>query len=344
MAAGEEGDGAPDARPPPPPPPAAALATSGDGASLAGMWSALLVALVAAFIAWLWYGGGDGAQEKAAAAEAEGSPQRDAPAAKEPLQSHYESVISATKANDVSSPHEAVGNQVDLPGEHSAPNSAASVAEQSCETEPQVKEPTTPLMNYKEYLRGEAFNYPTTASEPLQSQEAEMHGTGTSPETSTPNDKHEERCKEPLCRNSVDREEWEMVPEHSVWGDATRKSSVDDASSKDPEQAKRVAAVSPMPQTVHVVFRVHYITHSEAQLIAVTGDHECLGQWQHYVPLRCDKDGFWSDSVVLPVDTRVEWKFILVENGKVRRWEECGNRTLITEHEDRVAHKWWGYH
>lgn len=201
-------------------------------------------------------------------------------------------------------------------------------------------------MNYKEYLSSEAGSHPASASKPSQSQAAEMHGTGISSEPDVSSVRQEERCKEQLLHNSVDHEEWEMVPEHLSWREATRKRSSDDASSssKDLEQAKRVAAVSPMPQTVHVTFRVHYVTHAEAQLLAITGDHECLGQWHHYVPLRCDKDGFWSDSVALPVDTRLEWKFIVVENGKVRRWEECDNRILVTENEDRVAHEWWGYH
>ncbi|NXY43330.1 STBD1 protein, partial [Ceuthmochares aereus] len=109
-------------------------------------------------------------------------------------------------------------------------------------------------------------------------------------------------------------------------------------------RAKRVAAVPPMLQNVQVTFRVHYLTRGGAQGLGVTGDHECLGQWRSYVPLRAGKDGFWSEAVALPADTRLEWKFILVENGKVTRWEECGNRTLVTEHEDQTVHRWWGYH
>ncbi|XP_053111406.1 starch-binding domain-containing protein 1 [Hemicordylus capensis] len=350
MAQGEEGDGgaqAPAQPPPPPPLPAAPLGAggSGDTGPLAGLWPALLVALVAAFIAWLWYGSSDGKEEKAAAGASpprgEQTEERETllPAAKEPLQGNFECLVSEIKPMDVSSPQEPVANQLGPPGEHGAPD----VPRESPEAEPVVQQPTTPLMNYKEYLSSEAFCQPATASEPPQSQEADTCGVDTLGETAAPWVQHEERCKEQLQHSSVDHEEWEMVPEHSAWGDGVGKSSAEDAS-KDLEQAKRVAAVSPMPQTVHVTFRVHYITHSEAQLVAITGDHECLGQWHHYVPLRCDKEGFWSDSVVLPVDTRVEWKFIVVENGKVRRWEECDNRTLMTEHEDRVAHKWWGYH
>ncbi|NXU54363.1 STBD1 protein, partial [Turnix velox] len=151
----------------------------------------------------------------------------------------------------------------------------------------------------------------------------------------------------------TDHEEWEVVSEPLSWEEAGKNDSLEDCDGKGWEQgdcpdvdskAKRVVAVPPMLQNIHVTFRVHYITHSDTQIVAVTGDHECFGQWHSYVPLKCDKDGFWSESISLPVDTRVEWKFILVENGKVRRWEECGNRTLVTEHEDKIVHRWWGHH
>ncbi|KAJ1204960.1 hypothetical protein NDU88_000395 [Pleurodeles waltl] len=107
---------------------------------------------------------------------------------------------------------------------------------------------------------------------------------------------------------------------------------------------RKIAAVTPMLQNVSVKFRVHYITHSDSQLIAVTGNHESLGEWDVFVPLKPDKDGFWSDSVLLPVDSSVEWKFVMVENGKIKRWEECNNRSLKTGHDDAEAHQWWGYH
>ncbi|NXE22745.1 STBD1 protein, partial [Ardeotis kori] len=166
-------------------------------------------------------------------------------------------------------------------------------------------------------------------------------------------ERSEEQPAQPAESRDLDHEEWEVVSEQLAWGEAGKNGSAEDSDSKEWEQgdcpdadlkAKRVAAVPPMLQNIHVTFRVHYFTHSDAQLIGVTGDHECLGQWHSYVPLRYDKDGFWSESISLPVDTTVEWKFILVENGKVRRWEECGNRTLVTEHEDQIVHQWWGYH
>ncbi|XP_006010883.1 uncharacterized protein STBD1 [Latimeria chalumnae] len=107
-------------------------------------------------------------------------------------------------------------------------------------------------------------------------------------------------------------------------------------------KSKQVLAVPPMPQNVNVTFQVHYITTSDAQLIAVTGNHEALGDWENFLLLKPNKDGFWSDSVLLPMNTRIEWKFVVVENGKIQRWEECCNRCLETSHEDIKAHQWWG--
>lgn len=110
---------------------------------------------------------------------------------------------------------------------------------------------------------------------------------------------------------------------------------------------KKVAAVSPMPQMVQVNFRVHYVTHSPSQLLAVTGNQPELGAWKSFVPLRRVEDWFWANSVSLPTETQVEWKFVLVEDGKIRRWEECGNRRLVVagqEEEDEVhLDRSWGY-
>lgn len=106
----------------------------------------------------------------------------------------------------------------------------------------------------------------------------------------------------------------------------------------------RVAAACPLTQNVIVNFRVHYITHTDSQLIAVTGSHEILGKWKNYIPLKVDKYSFWSGKVSLPIDTTVEWKFVMVDSGKFRHWEECSNRCLETGLEDQEAHKWWGYH
>ncbi|XP_036384633.1 uncharacterized protein stbd1 [Megalops cyprinoides] len=107
--------------------------------------------------------------------------------------------------------------------------------------------------------------------------------------------------------------------------------------------SKRVVAVQPIPQTVGVSFCVHYITHSPLQLLAVTGNQRELGSWENFVLLGRAKDGFWASSVTLPADCHVEWKFVLVENGKIHRWEECSNRHLQTGYEEAIhLHKWWG--
>ncbi|XP_061119834.1 uncharacterized protein stbd1 [Conger conger] len=103
------------------------------------------------------------------------------------------------------------------------------------------------------------------------------------------------------------------------------------------------AAVQPTTQTVAVSFCVHYITDSSFQLLAVTGNQQELGDWKEFVPLRRAKDGFWVSSVDLPADVHVEWKFVVVENGRIHRWEECSNRHLETGCENVIhLHKWWG--
>lgn len=268
-----------------------------------------------------------------------------------------------TRASVLSSPPEPIENLATTPGSEQVCSQSDDAPGESPETETLVKEPATPLMNYSEYLRSETIGSSTAESELLKVQEGEAQCMDSLAEASPSSGVHEDKNELPdqilECQDSVDHEDWEVVPEHSAWGDASKNSSADDSDAsvgqgnKELEQvdfleadskAKRVAAVPPMPQNIHVNFRVHYLTHTDAQLIAVTGDHECLGQWHNYVPLKCDKEGFWSDTVILPADTKIEWKFILVENRKVTRWEECNNRTLITEHEDRTAHQWWGYH
>ncbi|XP_043920919.1 starch-binding domain-containing protein 1 [Protopterus annectens] len=105
-----------------------------------------------------------------------------------------------------------------------------------------------------------------------------------------------------------------------------------------------IAPTYPMPQNVLVNFRVHYITHTDSQQIAVTGSHDILGKWEKCISLKIDKDGFWSGNVLLPVDTRVEWKFVMVDSGKFSHWEECNNRFLETGFEDQEVHRCWGFH
>ncbi|XP_062431019.1 starch-binding domain-containing protein 1 [Rhea pennata] len=356
-----------------PPPPAAAPALPaaargwgwGWGWLGAGLWPALVVGLLAALVAWLWYGGTDGRGEEGGEAAApapapcrgaEGAPQpRGEAAATEDLLASGEQVLLEAKATALSSPEK--------PGEDLAAVARKElnhVQSDGVSCEPPETEPLLP-------------NKPATSVTDSGEHPAETHG-GQAGELrpqkgrasdgwcvmnlaeasgDAHEDKSEEQLSQPAEGRDVDHEEWEVVSEHLALGEAVKSGSAEDCDNKEWEQgdcpdgdlkAKRVAAVPPMFQNIHVTFRVHYITHSDAQLIGVTGDHECLGQWHSYVPLKCDKDGFWSESIILPVDTKVEWKFILVENGKVRRWEECSNRTLVTAHEDQMAHKWWGYH
>ncbi|XP_066502683.1 uncharacterized protein stbd1 [Hoplias malabaricus] len=108
---------------------------------------------------------------------------------------------------------------------------------------------------------------------------------------------------------------------------------------------KKVAAVSPMPQMVRVSFRVHYITHSPSQLLAVTGNQQELGTWESFVPLQRVEDWFWANTIALPTEKQVEWKFVLVEDGKIRRWEECENRHFVVngQEEEIQMDKSWGY-
>ncbi|KAB1282845.1 Starch-binding domain-containing protein 1 [Camelus dromedarius] len=161
----------------------------------------------------------------------------------------------------------------------------------------------------------------------------------------------------------ADHEDWEMMSRHSSWGDVGlggspeapvlssnqgkdygRSTLMEARGQEVGVKPKRAVAVSAESRQVSIRFQVHYITNAGVQFIAITGDHESLGRWKAYIPLQGSKDGLWSRSVSLPADTVVEWKFVVVENGEVSRWEECNNRFLETGHEDKVLHKWWGIH
>ncbi|XP_042365631.1 uncharacterized protein stbd1 [Plectropomus leopardus] len=107
---------------------------------------------------------------------------------------------------------------------------------------------------------------------------------------------------------------------------------------------KKVVAVQPMPQNVNVTFRVHYLTQSPYQTVAVTGNQEELGNWKSFIPLERAKGGHWSTLVSLPAESHVEWKFVVLDKGQVCRWEECGNRLLDTGFgDDLLVQKMWGY-
>uniref|UniRef100_A0A8C6R613 Starch-binding domain-containing protein 1 n=1 Tax=Nannospalax galili TaxID=1026970 RepID=A0A8C6R613_NANGA len=166
-----------------------------------------------------------------------------------------------------------------------------------------------------------------------------------------------DRAKE-ASQDPAGHEDWEVVSRHSSWGDVGLGGSLEVSGfsisqgmdygrntlvgARGQEAGGKV--MSPEPQQVRIQFQVHYTTSTKVQFIAVTGDHESLGSWNTYIPLHYCKDGLWSLSVFLPADTVVEWKFVLVENGEVTRWEECSNRLLQTGHEDKVVQGWWGIH
>ncbi|XP_061836944.2 uncharacterized protein stbd1 [Nerophis lumbriciformis] len=98
-------------------------------------------------------------------------------------------------------------------------------------------------------------------------------------------------------------------------------------------------------RNVSVTFRVHYLTQSPFQKLAVTGNRPELGNWKGYVPLERAEDGHWAAAVSLPAKSLAQWKFVVVDQGEVRRWEECGNRLLDTTGcgEDVLVHKFWGF-
>ncbi|XP_061733001.1 uncharacterized protein stbd1 [Nerophis ophidion] len=97
-------------------------------------------------------------------------------------------------------------------------------------------------------------------------------------------------------------------------------------------------------RNVSVTFRVHYLTQSPFQKLAVTGNRSELGNWKGYIPLESADDGYWAAAVSLPAKSLVQWKFVVVDKGEVCRWEECGNRLLDTGcGEDVLLHKFWGF-
>ncbi|CAN0069909.1 unnamed protein product [Bubo scandiacus] len=357
--------------PPPLSPPAAAAAAAalpaegwgwGGGCLGAGLWPALVVGLLAALLAWLWYGGGDGRGEEGGGAAA-----RLPGGGEGPRRARGQAAAAAATEDVLASGEQALleAKAGALPGTRKPGEGLAAVPRKELNHvpsggvsgEPLEVEQLLPKQGATGSRERPAHAHGGQAGEarPQMGQASDgwcaMNVAGASDDVCK--GRSEEQPGQPAESRDLDHEEWEVVSEHLAWGDAGKNDSVEDSDSKEWEhgdcpdgdlKAKRVVAVPPMFQNIHVTFRVHYITHSDAQLIGVTGDHECLGQWHSYVPLKCDKDGFWSESISLPVDTKVEWKFILVENGKVRRWEECSNRTLVTEHEDQIVHQWWGYH
>lgn len=216
--------------------------------------------------------------------------------------------------------------------------------------------PTEPLQNYLGFQTDNSFMGGSSTRESV-----DRKADGASME------KKQDKNEISIMDAIMDNNEWLNVggPEFKdlPWLTATSASSIDekhtnrgkeekmvalkDSLAKDDEDLanKKVATVQPLPQQVHITFRVHYITYSSSQLVAVTGSLQELGAWESFVPLHRAKDGFWANTITLPVDSQVEWKFVVVDDGKISRWEECGNRHLVLSSHDEELHlnKSWGY-
>uniref|UniRef100_A0A8C3X480 Starch-binding domain-containing protein 1 n=1 Tax=Catagonus wagneri TaxID=51154 RepID=A0A8C3X480_9CETA len=248
-------------------------------------------------------------------------------------------------------------------------DSRARVPSGQCpDTGPLATSETSHAGSYSDLSRNESLGFPVGAQGFQKGQETPAKAAPCLAEKSPPSDLLLDRGKEVSLAQldsqaRADQEDWEMVSRHSSWGDVGLGGSLQAAGLSSHQgkdygrstlveargqavdvKPKRLAAVSSESRQVRVRFQVHYITGAGVQFIAVTGDHESLGRWQAYIPLQRSKDGLWSRLVSLPADTVVEWKFVVVENGEVTRWEECSNRFLETGHEDKVVHKWWGIH
>ncbi|XP_008050758.1 starch-binding domain-containing protein 1 [Carlito syrichta] len=218
--------------------------------------------------------------------------------------------------------------------------------------------------SYSEVSRNESLESVRFQKGRDTSAKAATYLSGKLPSSELPMDKAKEVNLAQLdSQDLAEHEDWEMVSRHSSWGDvglddsleapvlsmnqgtgSSRSTLVEARDQHMHGKTERAAAVSSESQQVSVTFHIHYITSSDGQFLAVTGDHEHLGWWNTYIPLHPSRDGFWSHSVVLPAATVVEWKFVLVENGAVTRWEECSNRRLQTGHKDQAVYANWGLH
>uniref|UniRef100_A0A7N6AZA4 CBM20 domain-containing protein n=1 Tax=Anabas testudineus TaxID=64144 RepID=A0A7N6AZA4_ANATE len=135
--------------------------------------------------------------------------------------------------------------------------------------------------------------------------------------------------KEIQCEKneSVDHQDQQTMMNDDAFDEASDTTAPDTYDNT--ENSKKVVAVQPMPQSVNVTFRIHYLTCSPYQTVAVTGNQQELGNWKEFIPLERK--------------SHVEWKFVVLDKGEVCRWEECGNRLLETGFgDDLIVHKWWG--
>ncbi|XP_077398718.1 uncharacterized protein stbd1 [Vanacampus margaritifer] len=123
----------------------------------------------------------------------------------------------------------------------------------------------------------------------------------------------------------------------------TEESNHPDSEPQTAPEVKQTDRCDNKSKKVNVTFRIHYLTRSPFQNLAVAGDQRELGNWKEFIPLESAEDGHWAAVVRLPAGNHVQWKFVVVENGEVCRWEECGNRLLDTGcGKDLLVHKLWG--
>ncbi|RMC13608.1 hypothetical protein DUI87_08684 [Hirundo rustica rustica] len=275
------------------PPGAAALPAEprGWGWLGAGLWPALLVGLLAAIVAWFWYGDGDrraeeGGEEAAAGGE---GPRRTSAAATEDAAAGGGPVRREVAAAAPSGPSKPGEDRAAVSREELNHVPSGAVSGEAVELERLIPEHgVTDSGEHPAAMAGSQAGEPGAQVGQASDGWCVMNLAGASDDDCK--ERNEERPCQPAERRDLDHEEWEVVSEHLVEG---KDGSMEDSDSKEWEQgdccdgdskAKRVAAVPPMFQNIHVAFRVHYITHSDAQVIGVTGDHECLGQWHSYVP------------------------------------------------------------
>ncbi|XP_012599713.1 starch-binding domain-containing protein 1 [Microcebus murinus] len=350
---------------------------------MGAVWSALLVGggLAGALVVWLLRGApGDAGQGQDAPPGEAAAPGGDrdgggalgpGPSGQEPatkaehLQESNGRLISETK--DLGHPQEEA-RELKNPGEVSGKSGEHVPSGQFPDTKCPATSENGNSRSYSESSRNESLQSPAEEWGFRKGRETSADATqcfaDKLPSSNLRKDRDRDVSLAPLdSQDLANHGDWELVSRHSSWGDVGVGGSLE-ASVFGPNQGadygrggvveaggreacgetERAAARSSETQQVSVRFQVHYVTSTDGQFIAVTGDHEGLGRWNTYTPLHHTDGGFWAHSVSLPADTVVEWKFVLVENGQVARWEECSNRSLETGHEDRVVHKWWGVH
>uniref|UniRef100_A0A8C0TQV1 Starch-binding domain-containing protein 1 n=2 Tax=Canis lupus familiaris TaxID=9615 RepID=A0A8C0TQV1_CANLF len=345
---------------------------------MGAVWSALLVGggLAGAIFVWLLRDGGEGDSERQDAAPGGarrgggglscGPPGREPAASPEHLQESNGCLVSETKGH---------GNLQEAARRLQSPSGKDSGCNSSREHVPSGGFPATESLaasetgnsrGYSEVSRNESLESAIREWGFQKGQETLANVASCFAEKLYSSNLVIDRAKEVSLaqlsnQDRADNEDWEMVSRHSSWGDAALGGSLE-APVVSPNQEmdcgrstlmeprgqevdvkrKKVVAVVSGSQQVSIRFQIHYITSTGKQCIAITGDHKSLGRWSTYLPLQYSKDGFWCRSVSLPADTVVEWKFVVVENGEITRWEECSNRFLETGREDKVVQKWWG--